>query len=181
MSFLCSSWREGIPTRGNNSTQASRWGRMACWRTLSSLVQKDKVVESKNSLAESGHKGFAQGKLAVRTSSQMCPAWGSAFQRMWGQLSDVLALSKLCLARLDADSCPATAGWIGCSAAPWRSPMHGVALGGPPDSCLPAVPYASPWLSDCASGRDEGDLHLRATIPGAESIRSGERRGRQTS
>ena len=52
-------------------------------------------------------------------------------------------------------------------------------LGPAASSVFPARAFG--WLSDRAPGRGEGHLHLRAMTPGAESIRGGETRGRQTS
>lgn len=53
-------------------------------------------------------------------------------------------------------------------------------LPGQSSGALPAgltyIPWASPWLRDRALGRGEADVHLRASTPGSESIRSKEER-----
>lgn len=82
-------------------------------------------------------------------------------------------------------SCGATAGWREClpAGAAHRSPSTDgfcwpVLLTPACSSHLHSLyePPGKRGLRDHASGRGEADLYLRVTIPGSESIRSGERK-----
>lgn len=81
-------------------------------------------------------------------------------------------------------SCWATAGSGECQQLVPFSGLPSTGAAGQSSGALPAgltyIPWASPWLSpwlrDRALGRGEADVHLRASTPGSESIRSKEER-----
>lgn len=128
--------------------------------------------------AESGLQGLAQQRqLAVGCVWDEAPG---VSDHVWLAVRRSASLQPCDLASLHAHSCLVTPGWSGCSPAGAPLPTLSAAQASPGQPSRP-LPVCLQFPQASLAGRGEAGLHLRATTPGAESMRSGETRGRRTS